>query len=93
MTKTGSGTYQGWMWDMFQEYVRKITRTASTGAMPVEEMQSRYEKMFREFEIKIMVSDKVGMIVQFLDLDIYQYGDLKNYQDEKSFLAFLSGKY
>ncbi len=93
MTEQENSNYQGWMWDMFQEYVRKITRTASTGAMPVEEMQTRYESMFRDFEIKIMVSDKVGMLIQFLDLDIYQYQDLKGYQDQKSFLGFLSEKY
>jgi len=86
-------TYTGWIWDMFQEYVRKITRTASTGAMPLEEMQSRYRKMHRDFEIKIMVSDKVGMIVQFLDLDMYHYSDFELLLQESSFLNFLSEKY
>jgi hypothetical protein len=85
--------YKGWMWDMFAEYVRKITRTASTGAMPLEEMQSRYLGMYRNFEIKIMVSDKVGMIVQFIDLDMYVFGDFENKLDETTFLGFLSEKY
>lgn len=85
--------YKGWMWDMFSEYVRKITRTASTGAMPVEEMQSRYKSMYRDFEIKIMVSDKVGMIVQFIDLDMYLFADFEHRQEERAFLDFLSETY
>ena len=78
---------------MFREYVRKITRTASTGAMPEEKMQERYRTMYREFEIKIMVSDKVGMIVQFLDLDMYRFSDFEDLTDEAAFLGFLSEKY
>ena len=85
--------FKGWMWDMFQEYVRKITRTASSGAMPLEELQSRYGKMHRDFEIKTMVSDKVGMIVQFLDLDMYLYQDFESCRSEPAFLKFLSEKY
>lgn len=88
-----SGIYNGWMWGMFEEYVRKITRTASTGAMPPEEMQSRYLKMHREFEVKIMVSDKVGMIVQFLDLDMYRFQDFESILEGSAFLGFLAEKY
>ena len=93
MTTEQNQPYHGWIWDMFQEYVRKITRTASTGAMPLEEMQSRYQKMHRDFEIKIMVSDKVGMIVQFLDLDMYHYPDFESLLEPGAFLNFLSEKY
>ena len=78
---------------MFREYVRKITRTASTGAMPEEKMQERYRTMYREFEIKIMVSDKVGMIVQFLDLDMYRFSDFEDLTEEAALLGFLSEKY
>ena len=85
--------YSGWMWDMFQEYVRKITRTATTGAMPVEELQRRFKELHEGFEIKIMVSDKVGMIVQFLDLDLYRTQDFVNFRNEKEFLVFLQEKY
>jgi hypothetical protein len=85
--------HNGWIWEMFREYVRKITRTASTGAMPEEEMRGRYGRMHRDFEIKIMVSDKVGMIVQFLDLDMYRFGDFEKLQEPDAFLGFLSNKY
>lgn len=85
--------HTGWMWDMFQEYVRKITRTASTGAMPEEEMQERYRAMHRELEIKIMVSDKVGTIIQFLDLGMYRFHDFEGLTGEAAFLGFLSEKY
>lgn len=88
-----SNIYHGWIWDMFQEYVRKITRTASTGAMSLEEMQARYQKMHREFEIKLMISDKVGMIIQFLDLDMYRYPDFESVLEGPAFLNFLSEKY
>jgi len=93
MTATQNEPYHGWIWDMFQEYVRKITRTASTGAMPLEEMQSRYRTMHRDFDIKIMVSDKVGMIVQFLDLDLYRFSDFESLLQPSSFMNFLSEKY
>jgi hypothetical protein len=93
MTSPQNNPYQGWIWDMFQEYVRKITRTASTGAMSLEEMQSRYQKMHREFEIKIMISDKVGMIIQFLDLDMYRFADFESVLEEPAFLKFLSDQY
>jgi hypothetical protein len=86
-------TYKGWIWNMFQEYVRKITRTASTGAMPLEEMQERYRTMYHDFDIKIMVSDKVGMIVQFLDLDAYRFHDFEDLTEESALLRFLSEKY
>ncbi len=85
--------HTGWMWDMFLEYVRKITRTASTGAKPVEEMQQQFDEMHRDFEIKIMVSDQVGMIVQFLDLDMYLFSDFENTLEDAAFLKFLSDKY
>ena len=78
---------------MFQEYVRKITRTASSGAMRLEKMQERYQTMYKDFEIKVMVSDKVGMIVQFLDLDVYTYSDFINLLEETAFLGFLRNKY
>ncbi len=85
--------FHGWMWDMFHEYVRKITRTASTGAMPIEEMQSRYMEMHRDFEIKIMVSDKVGMIIQFLDLDNFRFPDFESLLEGSAFLGFLSDRF
>ena len=93
MTSPEYSIHHDWMWDMFQEYVRKITRTASTGAMPLEEMQSRYQRMHRDFDIKIMISDKVGMIIQFLDLDMYRYTDFEPLLEPASFLNFLSEKY
>lgn len=85
--------FSGWMWSMFKEYVRKITRTASSGAMKEELMQARYQKMFRDFEIKTMASDKVGMIIQFLDLEDFKYQDLEAIQSESDFMSFLSERY
>jgi len=93
MTSPEYNIHHDWMWDMFQEYVRKITRTASTGAMPLEEMQSRYQRMHRDFDIKIMISDKVGMIIQFLDLDMYRYTDFESLLEPPALLNFLSEKY
>ena len=93
MGSTEDNPFSGWIWDMFQEYVRKITRTASTGAMPIEEMQARYQRMHLDFDIKIMVSDKVGMIVQFLDLDMYRYPDFERILRAAAFMNYLSDKY
>ena len=86
-------TFSGWMWDMYKEYVRKITRTASQGARSDEQMKSDYAKIYREFEIKILATDKVGMIVVFRDLDSYTFEQIEPYLDEKAFFKFLFARY
>lgn len=85
--------FHGWIWEMFQEYVRKITRTASTGAMPLEEMQQRFRTMHRDFEIKVLVTERVGMIVMFRDLDSYTYAFFEDKREEPALLTFLGEKY
>ncbi len=85
--------FEGWIWEMFQEYVRKITRTASTGAMPESEMQQRFRGLYREFEIKVLVTERVGMIVVFHDLDSYTYEFFEHKREQPALLAFLEERY
>jgi hypothetical protein len=85
--------YHGWMWDMFREYVRKITRTASRGAMPEEEMKERFGAMRSDFEIKVLAMDKVGMTIYFRDLDVYPVRDVEKIVEDAEFIQFLFGHY
>ena len=91
--EAGDKIFSGWMWDMYKEYVRKITRTASQGARSDEQMKSDYAKIYREFEIKILATDKVGMIVVFKDLDSYTFQQIEPYLSEEAFFKFLFDRY
>ena len=85
--------FWGWMWDMYKEYVRKITRTASQGARSDEQMQSDYSKIYKEFEIKVLATDKVGMIVVFRDLDSYTFEQVEPFLEDAAFFKFLFDHY
>ena len=85
--------FWGWMWDMYKEYVRKITRTASQGARSDEQMQSDYSKIYKEFEIKVLATDKVGKIVVFRDLDSYTFEQVEPYLEDAAFFKFLFDHY
>ena len=85
--------FWGWMWDMYKEYVRKITRTASQGARSDEQMQSDYSKIYKEFEIKVLATDKVGMIVVFRDLASYTFEQVEPYLEDAAFFKFLFDHY
>lgn len=85
--------YRGWLWEMFKEYVRKIRRTASSGAPTVEEMRESYQKIFREASIKILVEEKVGMIVVFNDLEERTTAELEGLMGEEELMAYLARTY
>lgn len=85
--------FQGWLWEMFKEYVRKIRRTASTGAPSDDMIQESYQKIFHEASIKIMVEEKVGMIVVFHDLEERTTQQLEGMMEEKVLMAYLANTY
>lgn len=85
--------FRGWLWEMFKEYVRKIRRTASSGAPTVEEMGESYRKIFHEASVKIMVEEKVGMIVVFNDLEERTTAELEGMMDEPALMAYLAKTY
>jgi|GEM_PF-624017 len=85
--------FEGWLWDMFKEYVRKIRRTASTGAPEVSVMKEQYQKIFFDSSIKILVEEKVGMIVVFNDLETRTTAELKELMTETQLLTYLARCY
>jgi len=85
--------YRGWLWEMFKEYVRKIRRTASSGAPTVEEMRESYQKIFAESSIKVLVEEKVGMIVVFNELEERTTSQLEGMMEEPQLMAYLARNY
>lgn len=84
---------KGWLWAMFKEYVRKIRRTASTGAPDLKVMQEKYQSIYPEASIKMMVEEKVGMIVVFNDLESRTTAELDDIRERDQLMAYLAEKY
>lgn len=84
---------KGWLWSMFKEYVRKIRRTASTGAPELSVMREKYQEIFPKASIKILVEEKVGMIVIFNELEERQTSELVDLLEEPALMAYLEKHY
>lgn len=84
---------KGWLWEMFKEYIRKIERTASTGAPELALIKEKYQAIFPNASIKILVEEKVGMIVVFNDLESRETSDLTGLLEEAELLAYLEKNY
>jgi len=84
---------KGWLWSMFKEYVRKIRRTASTGAPALKVMQAKYQSIYPEASVKILVEEKVGMIVVFNDLESRTTAELDGLMEIDQLMAYLTEKY
>lgn len=85
--------FSGWLWEMFREYVRKIRRTASSGAPEISVIKASYQKIFHEASIKIMVEEKVGMIVIFNDLETRTTAEITDMMEEEKLMAYLAQTY
>ncbi|MBI3359459.1 MAG: hypothetical protein HY201_04440 [Nitrospirae bacterium] len=85
--------FEGWLWEMFSEYVRKIRRTASTGAPPIEGIKEKYKQIFHESSVKFLVEEKVGMIVVFNELEERTTGELRPLMDLLALMAYLAKTY
>jgi hypothetical protein len=85
--------FKGWLWEMFKEYVRKIRRTASSGAPELSVMKERYREVFPSASIKILVEEKVGMIVVFNDLESRTTAELDGLLEEEQLMAHLAKNY
>lgn len=84
---------KGWLWSMFKEYVRKIRRTASKGAPELSVMKEKYQEIFPKASIKILVEEKVGMIVIFNELEERQTSELVDLLGEPALMAYLEKHY
>ncbi|MFQ5587982.1 MAG: hypothetical protein ACE5F7_04000 [Nitrospiria bacterium] len=84
---------KGWLWDMFKEYVRKIRRTASTGAPELSVMREKYREIFPDASIRILVEEKVGMIVVFNELETRTTADLRALLELPALMAYLEKTY
>jgi len=85
--------FEGWLWEMFSEYVRKIRRTASTGAPAIEGIKERYQNIFHESSVKFLVEEKVGMIVVFNELEERTTAELKPLMAHAALMAYLAKTY
>jgi hypothetical protein len=85
--------FTGWLWEMFREYVRKIRRTASTGAPAIEGIKEKYSQIFHGASVKFLVEEKVGMIVVFNELEERTTAQLKDIMEEPSLMAYLAKTY
>lgn len=78
---------------MFKEYVRKIRRTASSGAPELNEMKEKYEQIYPEASITIMVEEKVGMIVVFNELESRTTAELDDILAKEQLMEYLAETY
>jgi len=85
--------FSGWLWEMFQTYVRKIRRTASTGAPAIEVIQADYLRIFPEASIKVLVEEKVGMIVVFHEMEERSTAGISEMMREEQLMAYLARVY
>ncbi|MEK7748075.1 MAG: hypothetical protein AAB300_03270 [Nitrospirota bacterium] len=85
--------FTGWLWEMFREYVRKIRRTASTGAPALPGIQEKYSQIFHEASVKFLVEEKVGMIVVFNELEERTTAELAPLMEEPVLMAYLAKTY
>jgi len=85
--------YKGWLWEMFKEYIRKIERTASTGAPELSKIKKRYQTVFPNGSVKILVEEKVGMIVVFNDLESRETSELVGLFKLDELMAYLEKHY
>jgi hypothetical protein len=85
--------FHGWLWEMFAEYVRKIRRTASTGAPAIEGIKEKYQQIFHDASVKFLVEEKVGMIVVFNELEERTTAQLKDLMEETALMAYLAKTY
>lgn len=74
--------FRGWSWKLFKEHVRTTLRS-SLGRDPAEE---ELKKGLSGYTVKILVQEKVGMVVQFYDLDTYRADQLQHVSNFESFL-------
>lgn len=93
MEEQETSLFKGWLWEMFKEYVRKIRRTASNGAPEVSVMKEKYRQIYEEASIKILVEEKVGMIVIFNDLESRTTAELDGMMEEAELMAYLAKTY
>ncbi len=85
--------FSGWLWEMFKEYVRKIRRTASTGAPELEGIKKKYKEIFHESSVKFLVEEKVGMIVVFNELEERTTAQLDGLMELSQLMAYLAKTY
>ena len=85
--------FKDWLFEMFKEYVRKIQRTASTGAPELADIKTRYANIYPKGSIKILIEEKVGMIVVFNDLESRETIALGDLLKLENLMAYLEKHY
>lgn len=85
------------MWDLYKEHVRKFSHAMVKGMPTEEEMKATVLQILPESMVKVLVQEKVGMVLQFHLMAIYPAPDVATVaiSEIKNFLAqrFGGGKF
>ncbi len=93
MSVSKENLFNGWLWEMFAEYVRKIRRTASNGAPAIEGIKEKYQTIFHDSSVKFLVEEKVGMIVVFNELEERTTAELAPLMELSALMDYLGKTY
>ena len=89
--------WQGLVWDLYKEHVRKFSHAMVKGMPTEEEMQATILQILPESTVKVLAQEKVGMVVKFHLMAIYPAPEVSTVaiSEIKSFLAqrFGGGKF
>lgn len=89
--------WQGLVWDLYKEHVRKFSHAMVKGMPTEEEMKATVLQILPESMVKVLVQEKVGMVLQFHLMAIYPAPDVATVaiSEIKNFLAqrFGGGKF
>ena len=89
--------WQGLVWDLYKEHVRKFSHAMVKGMPTEEEMKATVLQILPESMVKVLVQEKVGMVLQFHLMAIYPAPEVATVaiSEIKNFLAqrFGGGKF
>jgi len=89
--------WQGLVWDLYKEHVKKFSHAMVKGMPSEEEMKATVLQILPESTVKVLAQEKVGMVVQFHFMAVYPALEVAKVpvSEVKSFLAqrFGGGKF
>jgi hypothetical protein len=89
--------WQGLVWDLYKEHIRKFSHAMVKGMPTEEEMKATVLQILPESTVKVLAQEKVGMVVKFHLMAIYPAPDVATVaiSEIKKFLAqrFGGGKF
>jgi hypothetical protein len=97
MTMNNEAMWQGLVWDLYKEHIRKFSHAMVKGMPSEEEMKATVIQILPESTVKVLAQERVGMVVQFHLMAIYPASEVAEVavSEIKNFLAhrFGGGKF